>query len=291
MPSTPPCWAAAPVRASPSPPSSGCACWGEGLGRGKRLRGGELASAKELRRRSLPWRRRLLLRNRPAEAQPYLIAGIPWPKGAERHHTIVSGTTGSGKTVLISDLVEQIRSRGERCVIYDKMGSYTETFFDQAPGRPAQPPRRPRAALVALPRGPHRAGLRHDGGSADPPPEGRRRSVLDHRRTPALLSRRGRALATGRDTQPGAGGPSAQDRSERTRGGHGGHRDPVHRRSRQPEDGALGARHAHRQHRRHGGAARRGRAPSPSGSGSNAREAAAACFSRRGATSTRACGA
>ena len=104
---------------------------GRRLGRGRRLRGGELASAKELRRRTLPWRRRLLLRDRPAEAQPYLIAGIPWPKGAERHHTIVSGTTGSGKTVLISDLVEQIRSRGERCVIYDKMGSYTETFFDK----------------------------------------------------------------------------------------------------------------------------------------------------------------
>ena len=103
---------------------------GRRLGRGKRLRGGELASAKELRRRTLPWWRRPLLRNRPPEAQPYRIARIPWPKGAERLHTIVSGTTGSGKTVLISDLVEQIRSRGERCVIYDKMGSYTETFFD-----------------------------------------------------------------------------------------------------------------------------------------------------------------
>ena len=34
--------------------------------------------------------------------------------------------------MLISDLVEQIRERGERCVIYDKMGSYTETFFDGA---------------------------------------------------------------------------------------------------------------------------------------------------------------
>ena len=45
-------------------------------------------------------------------------------------HTIVSGTTGSGKTVLIADLVEQIRARGERCVLYDKMGSYTEAFFD-----------------------------------------------------------------------------------------------------------------------------------------------------------------
>ena len=38
--------------------------------------------------------------------------------------------TGSGKTVLISDLVAQIRARGERCVIYDKMGSYTRSFYD-----------------------------------------------------------------------------------------------------------------------------------------------------------------
>ena len=34
--------------------------------------------------------------------------------------------------MLISDLVAQIRRRGERCVVYDKMGSYTRTFFDPA---------------------------------------------------------------------------------------------------------------------------------------------------------------
>ena len=68
----------------------------------------------------------------PGGFKPYAIAGIPWPKDAETRHTIVSGTTGSGKTVLIADLVEQIRARGERCVLYDKMGSYTETFFDPA---------------------------------------------------------------------------------------------------------------------------------------------------------------
>ena len=104
---------------------------GRRLGRGRRLRGGELASAKELKRRTLPWWRWPLLRIRPPEARPYRIARIPWPKGAETRHTIVSGTTGSGKTVLIADLVEQIRERGERCIVYDKMGSYTETFFDE----------------------------------------------------------------------------------------------------------------------------------------------------------------
>ena len=104
---------------------------GRRLRRGRRLRGGELATAGELRRRTLPWWRWALLQGREPEAAPYRIAGIPWRKEAETLHTIVSGTTGSGKTVLISDLVEQIRERGERCIVYDKMGSYTETFFDE----------------------------------------------------------------------------------------------------------------------------------------------------------------
>ena len=103
---------------------------GGGLRRGRRLRGGELVSARQLGRRALPLHQRGLLRLRRAKPKPYEIAGIPWPDGAETRHTIVSGTTGSGKTVLIADLVEQIRARGERCVVYDKMGSYTETFFD-----------------------------------------------------------------------------------------------------------------------------------------------------------------
>ena len=98
------------------------------LKRGRRLRGGELVSARQLRRRLAPPRLRLPFR--PVPEAPYRIAGIPWPERAETRHTLVSGTTGSGKTVLIADLVEQIRRRGERCVIYDKMGSYAETFFD-----------------------------------------------------------------------------------------------------------------------------------------------------------------
>ena len=104
---------------------------GRGLRRGRRLRGGELVSARALARRAKPLH--LLRRFLPGlrcEAGSYAIAGIRWPRDAETRHTIVSGTTGAGKTVLIADLVEQIRARGERCVLYDKMGSYTETFFD-----------------------------------------------------------------------------------------------------------------------------------------------------------------
>ena len=103
------------------------------LGRRHRVRGAELVSAAQLRRRIRPLRRRFL-EGLPGTKRDraYRLAGIPFPPRSETQHTIVSGTTGSGKTVLISDLVAQIRARGERCVIYDKMGSYTRTFFDPA---------------------------------------------------------------------------------------------------------------------------------------------------------------
>ena len=106
---------------------------GQRVNRARRLRGAELVDARELRRRVRPAHRRLAARfSMSPGPEPYRIAGVPYPERTETQHTIVSGTTGSGKTVLISDLVAQIRERGERCVIYDKMGSYTRSFFDPA---------------------------------------------------------------------------------------------------------------------------------------------------------------
>ena len=106
---------------------------GAQLGRQKRIRGAEMVTARQLRRRVQPPHARLL-ESLPGgkRLRAYRIAGIPYPPRTETQHTIVSGTTGSGKTVLISDLVAQIRARGERCVIYDKMGTYTRAFFDPA---------------------------------------------------------------------------------------------------------------------------------------------------------------
>ena len=102
---------------------------GSRLKRRKRLRGAELVTARQLSARIDPLPGRVV-RKLAGGADPYRIAGVPYPDRAETQHTIVSGTTGSGKTVLISDLVRQIRDKGERCVIYDKMGSYTQAFFD-----------------------------------------------------------------------------------------------------------------------------------------------------------------
>ena len=103
------------------------------LGRKHRVRGAELVTAAQLRRRIQPLRQRVLESLPGRERVPaYRLAGIPFPTRSETQHTIVSGTTGSGKTVLLSELVAQVREKGERCVIYDKMGSYTRAFFDPA---------------------------------------------------------------------------------------------------------------------------------------------------------------
>ena len=104
---------------------------GRRLDRAQRVRGAEMTTARELRRRVQPVSARLAEALFPAARRASCrIAGIPWPRRAETQHTIVSGTTGSGKTVLISDLVARLRARGERCILYDKMGSYTRSFFD-----------------------------------------------------------------------------------------------------------------------------------------------------------------
>ena len=103
---------------------------GRALKRRRRVRGAELVSARRLRDRVLPRSERARRVLAASEPRPWAIAGVPWPDRAETQHTIVSGTTGSGKTVLIAGLVEQIRERNERGVIYDKMGSYTEAFYD-----------------------------------------------------------------------------------------------------------------------------------------------------------------
>ena len=106
---------------------------GRRMARARRVRGAEMTSAQSLGRRVQPVFSRMAGKFSPAarKSRP-CIAGVPWPARAETQHTIVSGTTGSGKTVLISDLVAQIRERGERCILYDKMGSYTRAFFDPA---------------------------------------------------------------------------------------------------------------------------------------------------------------
>lgn len=61
---------------------------------------------------------------------PAHLGGVSWPWRREQSHAMLVGTTGTGKTVALTDLVDEIRERGERAVIFDLTGAFIETFYE-----------------------------------------------------------------------------------------------------------------------------------------------------------------
>lgn len=60
----------------------------------------------------------------------YEIGGALYPYGTETIHTIITGASGTGKTVLITDLINQIRNNGDRAIVYDRMGNFVSKFYN-----------------------------------------------------------------------------------------------------------------------------------------------------------------
>ena len=122
--------------------------FGERSKQKKHVRGSSLASLPELendisrhnaRERAreygseMGWSWRLAGRASLREAGLYTpahLAGVSWPWRREQSHAMLVGTTGTGKTVALTDLVDEIRERGERAVIFDLTGAFIETFYE-----------------------------------------------------------------------------------------------------------------------------------------------------------------
>jgi type IV conjugative transfer system coupling protein TraD len=66
------------------------------------------------------------------EYWPHSLADVPFPWGTETFHTMACGTTGSGKTTLIMDLIAQARNKQQRAVIFDLTGGFIGPFYDPA---------------------------------------------------------------------------------------------------------------------------------------------------------------
>lgn len=62
--------------------------------------------------------------------RPYALAGVPFPWGREQSHAMLIGTTGTGKTVLLRDLLAQARERQASAVVFDLTGAFIEAFYD-----------------------------------------------------------------------------------------------------------------------------------------------------------------
>ncbi|KEO89743.1 conjugal transfer protein TraD [Erythrobacter longus] len=90
--------------------------------------------AEELSRK-LGWKWRLASSSALAEAGHYMpahLAGVSWPWRLEQSHTMLIGTTGTGKTVALTQLVTEARQRGQRAVIFDLTGAFIEAYYDPA---------------------------------------------------------------------------------------------------------------------------------------------------------------
>ncbi len=92
---------------------------GENQSKAKIIRGSELVDESTLQKRI----------KKTSRVSPYRIGGVSLPYGSETQHIQIVGTTGSGKTVAIRDLLTTIQDRGERAIIYDKGGTYLSRFY------------------------------------------------------------------------------------------------------------------------------------------------------------------
>ena len=68
------------------------------------------------------------------EKSEITIAGIPYPEGSEARHTLITGTTGSGKTNAIIELIDQVEKLGERAIIVDTVGTYVNRYYNRERG-------------------------------------------------------------------------------------------------------------------------------------------------------------
>lgn len=59
------------------------------------------------------------------------LDGFPLIRDSEVQHLLVHGTVGMGKSQLIMKLMDCLKKRGDRVIVYDKGCTFTERFFDE----------------------------------------------------------------------------------------------------------------------------------------------------------------
>jgi len=88
-------------------------------GKGKQIRGSELVTPRRLNR--------LLRKEGEGDLQ---IGQIKLPKKLETEHCLCVGRPGAGKTTFLYGIIQRLRERNERAIIYDFKGDYIEKFYD-----------------------------------------------------------------------------------------------------------------------------------------------------------------
>ncbi len=83
------------------------------------LRGSTFLSAKALKKHL----------QKSGKASDIVIAKTPLLKDAEMQHMLLSGTTGTGKSIYMLELMDNVRRRGQRAIVYDIAGTFVQHFY------------------------------------------------------------------------------------------------------------------------------------------------------------------
>ena len=137
---------------------------GRRLDRARRVRGAEMATARELRRRIRPLAVRLMEALSPkARSASCCIAGIPWPRESRdpAHHGLGHHGIRKDRPDLRPGLTDPKPERVLHPLRQD--GQLHPLLLRSLPGRAHESPGRPVPLLVPIPRGRIPPGLQHDG--------------------------------------------------------------------------------------------------------------------------------
>ncbi len=77
----------------------------------------------------VPAVKKLIRKQRLTSDLVFGVEKLPLPRLAELQHILVHGTTGTGKSTVIKALLDHIRRRGERAIIYDKSCNLVSQFY------------------------------------------------------------------------------------------------------------------------------------------------------------------
>ena len=83
------------------------------------VRGGSLTDPKTLTK----------LLKKAKKASDISIAGVPLVKNSEVQHILLTGTTGTGKSVCMKELMDQVRAKNQRAIVYDIEGTFIPKYF------------------------------------------------------------------------------------------------------------------------------------------------------------------
>jgi hypothetical protein len=69
-----------------------------------------------------------------ADSRALAIGTVPIPSRLETRHLSIIGTTGSGKTTALRQMLDGIEARGEAALVYDTSGEFIAHYYDPARG-------------------------------------------------------------------------------------------------------------------------------------------------------------